>query len=559
MISLDCRAFGGGNWADEALSLLARSHRFNDGGWGQYAPMEASDQRNIDFSQRALAKRKGSALIDASASVHASSEVIRGGFSAGGVQFLVGKKSMYRKASGGSWTIMRNSGDSAAFAWDADVTKWSVTIGDGYAFVGTDATAQEVAVVNPASNVMMPELKNGNLYTDQKSGGTNACTGTWPTACYIVVWFQNRLMMSDGDNVFDYTPPADALTSGIWDLTNGGYWLAKDNIVAGATFVPRGENDLLERLFVWSKWGLQIVPGFDLTDSPLEFQGVGVPVCHRAVASSQNWVIYPTEQQTVEAANFYSVEDLGRRGLNGDGSTGPLDNFDSSNTNHTTVSFSFYDRKKKQWLFFYPDGASRTTTSMAFGLDFQIGEPGAGERQADYETHTRPLWHSIKTPATNAWFVGMYQHGDIIVGVTADGQTWTVNSGLNDLASVAIEDHWDTPEFDGGDPTRTKCFRLLLPLTEDRGNWNLDIQYALDGSTEFSDAYSFIQASTGSSFIGTGTVGTATIGEGGRATGASYLELNGRTLRLRFKNQRLSEDWLMAAFSHQYQMGSMQL
>jgi len=268
---------------------------------------------------------------------------------------------------------------------------------------------------------------------------------------------------------------------------------------------------------------------------------------------------YPTEQQTVEAANFYSVEDLGRRGLNGDGSTGPLDNFDSSNTNHTTVSFSFYDRKKKQWLFFYPDGASRTTTSMAFGLDFQIGEPGAGERQADYETHTRPLWHSIKTPATNAWFVGMYQHGDIIVGVTADGQTWTVNSGLNDLASVAIEDHWDTPEFDGGDPTRTKCFRLLLPLTEDRGNWNLDIQYALDGSTEFSDAYSFIQASTGSSFIGTGTVGTATIGEGGRATGASYLELNGRTLRLRFKNQRLSEDWLMAAFSHQYQMGSMQL
>ncbi len=162
--------FGGVNAADEPLSLLQRSHRMDpEGNWQQYAPVEASNGKNYTFDQRALARRTGSALIDDSSGAHAASEVIRGGFAVGAEQWLVGKKSMYRKASGGSWEIAQDSG-SGDFAWDSDVTKWSAAYLDGYVFVGTDGTNNEIAVVNPGSATLRPEMKKDNTYTEQKSG-----------------------------------------------------------------------------------------------------------------------------------------------------------------------------------------------------------------------------------------------------------------------------------------------------------------------------------------------------------------------------------------------------
>lgn len=546
-------AFGGGNWADERLSLIARSHVLRDGSWKQVAPVEAGDLRNVDFDQRSLIKRLGSAEIDDSSSVHAASESILGGFAVGGNQFLVGKKSLYRKASGGSWARMQASG-GGDFSHDSDVTKWTVAFGDGYAFVGTDGTNNEIQVVDPSSVNLKPEMKNANSYTEQKGGGSQTITGTWPTAAYIVVWFQNRLCMSTGDSVLEFTDVNEP-----WDLTGGGFWQFKADLVAAKTFIPRGQNELLERLFGFTAAGLQILSGFDASDSPFNMEGGGIPVSARCVAASQDWLIYPTEQQTVEAVNLLRFIDLGRRGRHGDGSTGPLDNFDPSNSNHAALTFAFFDRKQKQWSVWFPDGASRSTVSMAFAVDMQGGEPGLDEGQNTFENHTRPLWWTIKEPAANAWFVDLYQNGDTVVGVLASGKTYTYGSGDNDLDTLAVESYWDEPDFDGGDPSRIKNFRRFAPLFDEVGDHNVEVQPYLDLSPNPTGSpVNFSQVNAGTTLWGQSTWGGGQWGGAGVVQNTSWLELYARTLRLRISNSNTDEPWRLAAATLSFQQGTQQ-
>ena len=545
--SISFYTFGGINAADEPLSLLQRSHRRTDGGWEQYAPAEASSAKNVTFDQRALAKRIGSTLIDDSSSVHAASETILGGFAVGAEQWLVGAKSLYRKASGGSWAIAQASG-GGNFAWDSTVAVWSACYLDGYVFVGTDGANNEIACVNPGSVTLRPEMKNANTYTEQYSG-TNTMTGTWPTGCKIVVAFQGRLCMCTGDSIVQFTDVDQP-----WDLAGGGFWQFHGDTVALKTFIPRGQNELLERLFGFTVNGLQILSGFDGNDTPFRMEGVGVPLSHRSVEAIQNWLVYPTEQQTIEAVNLYRVIDLGRRMLNGDGTTGPLDNLSPGNSTHRTKGFSFYDRRKKQWRYYGPDGASRSYNTMAWGMDFQLEEPGLDEGQNAFEQHVRPLWDTLTVPGTNPWFVGIYQAINTIVGVTADGKTYTVNSGLNDKDSLAIEDNWDTPEIYGAPPDHGMHFMKQSVRTDDRGDWELDVQYAKEGDPSFTDLYSFTQAAQGSAFIGSAIVGTSALGDGGRAKGTVDVDVHGETIRFRFKNQRVSEDWRVGLFVQQFQL-----
>jgi hypothetical protein len=544
--TIEFNLFGGGNWNDEGDALMRRSHQQVEGGFRQVNPVEASDLRNIDFIERAMGKRKGSAASDDLTSVLVASETLIGeAIEFNGNQIQVGVKSIYTNQSG-SWAQINDSA-SAAYTHAADVSKCTLLALDGHLFIGLDG-ANKIQVWRSGAD-LDPAMDNGNLYTESKGGGTQTITGTWGTGYYILLGFHGRLCFGNGDSILEYTDVAEP-----WDLAGGSFWQAKSNIVAAKTFVPRGGNEIQEFGFMFTTDGAQILSGFDLTDSVKSVEGAGVPINHRCVVATRDWLMYPTRTQGIEAINLFRIIDVGRRFLNGDGVTGPLDLLEPTNANMDTLPFGYYDARRKQAIWYAPDG-SRSTNSMALGLDFQLGEPGVNELEQNAELHVRPLFHIIKEPANNAWFVGAYQILGGIRGTMANGKTYTINSGLNDLGTLPIEEYWDTPEITAGMPDWGKTWLRNAIRTEKKGSWPLYVEGAINRSSTFLPLWNFDQVEPDDAVYGTAVYGTAVYASGGNVRVADWINLYSESLRLRLSNQATSQDWVVNHIGIEYQFG----
>ena len=550
MPRLNVTSFGGGNWNDPPELLVDRAYQGDgQGGFNQQVPLEASSLENVDFKERSLTTRLGSALLrdlgSNGANVLVASEILVDGTEFNGAGIVVGQLSMYTNQSG-SWARLNNSG-STAYSHAATVTRCSFAKTDGHLFIGLSG-ANSIQVWKAGAD-LDAAMNNGNTY-EQIYGSNSTITGTWGTGYYIVREFHGRLLMCTGNTVVEYTDINQP-----WDRADGGIRLARDSIVAIETFTPRGGNELTELCFFFTASGPDKLTGFNVTDTVERGHGLGAPLSHRAVVACQGWLLYLTEEGTIIGINGQGEIDLGRRLRDGDGTTGPADLIDPTNSNHVTLTFGFYDEKRKQALWFHPQGAI-AYNSHAVGVDFQLGEPYLGEPRETFERKVRMLYHSLG--ASTAWFVGMFQISGAIYGVTANGNIWTHNSGRLDFDSVTILDSWVTPELTMGQPTQFKSIRRLAVRVDADGDWNLYVDIAKNRQTAYVQTYSvplLDEDLSGVSVFGTAVYDTSRYVVDTVTAWATYIDRYVEAIRLRFKSQETARYWTLRAFDIQYEFG----
>lgn len=550
MPSINTSIFGGGNWSDPSAALFARAYEMGRGGFSQFAPLEAQDLRNVDFIERTLAKRKGSAERDDLTGVLVASESLIAGTYFNGIEVVVGAKSIYTKQSG-SWAQINDSG-SSPYTHSADVSKVSFVEGDNHLFILIDG-ANKIQVYRSGAD-MDDELDNGNTYNETFGGGTQTITGTWGTGYYIGFYLHGRLCFSNGDNVLEYTDVDQP-----WDRSGGGFFLASANIVAGTAFTPRGGDTDFAVGLLSTTVGAEWVPGFDLTDTPQLEKGTRTAINHRVLVPIQNWVVYMTDDGGFEGVSLGGFIDLGRRLRALDGVTGPMDTFSASNSNHGTEPFGVYHRPKRQAMFFYPDG-SEADNGDAIVIDFYLGEPTRRETQVEFERHVRLLHWTIKDSGNNPWFIGAYDVDGDVVGITAAGKTWnTEDTGYADLGSIAILDLWRWPDFDGSAPDNIKNWRRSAAEFASAGNWSVAKRDYLDrASGESGAVVQWLQVNDDVAVYDTAQYDSAVYASGGTVRRVDWVEKWSHLVGFDLRNERAGENWILRNFSLRYDIGSMQ-
>jgi hypothetical protein len=550
--------FGGGNWNDQQAGLIYRSHRWDGKGWTQLYPMESPNLRNIDFAQRAIGKRKGSALLESLASVMVASETILliGSWVTPGttteVHVAVGVKSMYTDQSG-SWAQINDSA-SSAYTHAADVSKCSATACDNHLIIGLNG-ANPMQVYRSGADLDDP-LVSTNTWNDSFGGGTSTVSGTHGNGAYIVFTLHERLCYSTGNGAIQYSnfqQPWERL-----DANGGGYFGCRGNVIAALSFTPRGGDELQAVGFISTTAGPQFITGFDggISEAAKEVHTAWRALNHRCLVPIENWIVAMTSEGGFRAINLADDIDLGRRFFALDGSSGPLDTFSATNANHPTHPFGFYNQKKKQVSFFYPD-ASNSNNSHAAVLDFFLGEPIPGEDKDSYERRVRLGVNTIDAPGTNAWFRDVYQRRGNVVGALGTGLTYTLDSGYYDLGTLAIREYWELPDLDGGEPDRIKMWQRLLPVFREVGDWDVSFQPYLDlASSPTGDPQTFTQITAGSVAWGSSTWGGGVWSGEGVVTNAEWQELESKFFRGRFYNQAGGQNWTLPALTLEYQIGA---
>lgn len=545
MPTFEATSFGGGNWNDPPETLLLRSHQPDPlGNFRQIGPLEASDTQNADLFDRAVGSRRGSALLvdlgAAGENVLVSSEVLIDGIEFNGSSYVVGKKSIYTNQSD-SWAQINDSA-SAAYAHAADVTKCSFAEVDGHLFIGLDG-ANKIQAYRAGAD-LDDEMDNANTYEETFGGGTQSITGTWGTGYYLVMAFNSRLLFANGDFVVEYSDVFQP-----WDRTGGGFDVFGSNLIAMSVFVPYGGNEFNQLGFFFCENGPWMRSGFDATDVPYKAHGIGAPLSYRSVVITPGWIMWLTRERTIQATNGVRAVELGRRFLNGDGITGPLDTVTPTNIAHGANTFGFYDEKRKQTPWFFPDESS-TMSSHAIVLDFQLDT----QQTAD-EPVVRPLVWTIKDPGTNPWFIGMYQATGTVHGITADGKIWQHNTGKNDLGTLPVEGRWDSPELTMGVPDQNKSYRRMALRSKQVGPWPLFIDLAKNRDTEFINSFSYQQVQSGAALYDVAEYDVDSYVEGGSVRGARDLQKYSESLRFRLRNDNADEDFLVQAITLDFSLG----
>lgn len=413
--------------------------------------------------------------------------------------------------------------------------------------VGVSITLED----NLGSTYTNETVAVANLYVESKGGATQTYTGTWTSGNHIGFELHERFCMGTGTNVWEYTDVQEA-----YDLAGGSFRLAKGNIVAAIVFTPAGGSELNTVGFLSTTEGPEIYPGFDPTDTFKPMQGGTTALNHQCIAVIDNWVVYFTREGGWEGVNYNETIDLGRRLKSVNDTTGPLDTFTATNSNHATLPFVYKKLNKKQLFCQYPD-ASNTINTHEVGLDFYLGEPKAGEPQEVFETRVRCLYSSIKEPLTNPWFRTAYSKRGSVVGVLATGKTYTLDSGDNDLGALPVLELWEMPDFDGGAQERLKNWRGLLPIFKENGDWNVNVKKYLDLSpNNTGDDLTYLQVSAGTALWNNASWNEFNWAGAGIADTAQYIDLWSKYIRLRFFNQNTSEPWIMQGIAMEYQIGA---
>jgi len=554
--------FGGINVADQAVSLMQRSHLVDQGRFRQVYPMETPRAINMDIYRDGIGKRKGSVLLT---DVSTISSFVSGDVLVGGVEWttpttnkrvkvLVGKKTIYIDQSGSF--VQVNDSASAAYTHAADVTEVSFLQGDNHLLILVNG-ANQVQVYRTGAD-LDPELKLSNTWNESIGGGTQTMTGTWRTNTQIGVILHGRLAMANGtDGIIEYTP-APSSTSGIWDLTNGGFsttGLYHDATVIGlATSTPEFSNSLTPFLYIFTTKGVQVRAGFASGDLPFKIEGSGVPINKNCIVHTRNWLMFLTKEGNIEAINGRRVLNLGRR-LRSLEADGPLDNFSASNSepasDSTGGAFGYYDRDQEKAVW-YMATSDQTTNAISITLDFKLGEPGLDEPLESVERHVRAFYGEIVSPGTNSWFVAAYERLGGSDYIASNGKIYTSDSGFADLDSLAIKSEYDTPEIIGRIETVDKNWLLGLFKFIPKGDWNVAIQPFLDRATDGETSFNILQRKDGDAIWDTSLWDTGTWGDQGIVPGGKDIDLYAESIRFRLSNSVVDQDFIFSNFDLRY-------
>jgi hypothetical protein len=233
--------------------------------------------------------------------------------------------------------------------------------------------------------------------------------------------------------------------------------------------------------------------------------------------------------------------------------TGPLDTFSVTNANHPKFLFGFNNKEKKQVAWYYPD-ASLAANSDAVVLDYYLGEPFPGEQIESYERRMRLLHWDIKEPSNNSWFVDVYERAGATIGVLADGKTYTLDNGLNDFDTIAINELLQAPHFAAGNSSQRKNMRRIGLAFKPKGIWNVLVRKYVDRDTAPTGTEkSLAQAPAGSSVYDVAVYNVAEYASSGLLIHEFWAEEYAFEFSIDLRNQQADEDWVLAYFDYQYQ------
>ena len=550
--------FGGANYDDLPSVLVSRAYALSDNGqqrgFVQRAPVEATRLRNMDLDQQGMRKRRGSALLNDFSASLASNDFIIGmhefvaASSGTRIRVAVGAKAIYTDQSG-SWAQI-NASTGSAYAHNADVTKCSFAEVDGHLFIGLDGNNYIQAYREGAD--LDAQMASGNTYEHAQGGGTSTITGTWKTGCYMLAEINSRLAFSAGNAVVDFTPMARTSSSGIYDFGGGtaGFYQATGRVSSLWSFTPLYSDSLNQTLYIGSGGGMEAVTGFTATDAPHRIEGGKAPMNHRSAATARNWLIYLTQDGSLVGLNGSRVIDLGRR-LKNTALSGPLDTI--YRTESEVSAFGYYDDARRQAHFHFTS-ANGNFNDVAVVCDFKLEEPALDESQPSYERHVRMLHHAISTPGTNDWLAHAITSQATAVGVLKTGVTYTLDSGDNDLGSIAIDALWWGPDFDGGAAYSDKQWLDQGIRFKITGAWPVAVDLYLDGSDASTKSWSYTNADA-QQVLGTMTL-PFSLATTGNLKGSTDIDRTGESLSWSLGNSTASQTFIVVSMNLRYAIGT---
>lgn len=353
-----------------------------------------------------------------------------------------------------------------------------------------------------------------------------------------IALLHNRLIYAGGTRVAEYTPPYAAASSGIWDISAGGFVGAESGIIAIKPFVQKGFGSPDASIYLFTEKGIASQTGMGEFDVMSQITQSGAVVNGQCVAQIENWLVYLTRDKQLRAVSGRFDIDIGRRLKSRVGGTGPLDrmNVDAS----LNTAFLFYDTKKKKLYAHFSTGSSFVNDACIV-LDFEHGEPVAGEPEEVFEKRVRCLDWRVDTPTANEGFRAMTVINNELIGIRQDGGMWIPNSGDVDFGVNKIAANWKTPQIAAGRPATEKNFVKARLATLNLGpHSNVLSKFRNRGTTE-TDVLTFEQSNTAGIVV-----------RGVDLNEYAYsLQLN-----VRNENSLSSEPWVLTGIEVDYTVGA---
>lgn len=559
--SIQIQMWGGVNYREQSDALVGRSMSFDNGVWSHrfgangLIPLESPFARNFDFERQNIRKRKGHILfvnLTNSPNIFLSGDSLIDGieYVSGAtnqrVFVVVSKKTIYLFRLG-AWTIIGASGGGNYTHADPNITDCSFAVVDNHLFIGLDGSNK--IQTYRSGTALDQEMNNGNTYNDSFGGGTHAINGTWSSGYKIVVAFQNRLLFSKGDTIMEYTN-----TSAIYDRLNGGFDLARGQILASTVHTPDYTNSLATVLFMFTSVGVEFKTSFDPSATIEVLQGAWPILGPGCLTRCKNWMVYMTVYKTILAINGNSVIDVGRRlnsrGLLAADPTAVLGPLDTLNVQAPTAVYSYFNEFKAQSTFLIPTGSSAVSDTAAI-IDFSLGEPSVGEPQISYETYIRCVhWDNIQ-------HVAAFNTRDFgVLYIQSNGNIWQSEQGNADYGSQAINGWWRTPDFHVNLLANDKNWLLHFNREIQTGNWNMRIDFYLNRSQAIGRTLFVVQANTPSSIYDVSQYDASQYSDVQMVKGSDDTDLYGETLALQFSNSNVNETFDLINIEQRYNVAT---
>jgi hypothetical protein len=491
----------------------------------------------VDGNNNKIQVYKGGTDLDCHLNNHTSSTTVDASSASGQKVLNVAATTMFTV---GDRIVINEAGTPEYGYIDSIQAGVSLTLEDN---LGASYTTETVSILN--------------LYEEAftTTPSEHEITGVWGDAYYILVDIHSRLAFSNGNTLIEYTPMAHTTSSGIWDLagSTSGFFQFSGEIRQAFTFVPHLANAIDEVLYIGTSTGFEVTTGFEDFDRPVKIEGSKSPINHKAFAKAKNWVFYLSDERNIYGINGNRVIDIGRR-LKTNAQDGPLDliNHGSSRIDATAE----YINGKEQAIFFFTTNASYMNDT-AVVIDLKLGEPVLGEPEPSFERKVRLLRWQINDPANNNWFTDIYNVQGKLLGITATGKTWQIDSGLDDLDpsgttdGIKIDAYWYSPHITVFTFAHKGWIDYIIngiPL----GDYPVDIEFYINRGTNPQAKLTFNPNVSvyGEAVYGISPyMGNATIAIG------TDIDQYSQILQWRIRNSNLGETFLMVNQSIRYEEG----
>ena len=158
-------------------------------------------------------------------------------------------------------------------------------------------------------------------------------------------------------------------------------------------------------------------------------------------------------------------------------------------------------------------------------------------------------------PGTNPWFVQMMSRNGSTSGILATGKTYTVESGLNDLASIAISGYWFTPVITAGAEQISKHWLSSSLRAKIAGAWTVYVDAYLDRETASIGQYTFNLNST-AAYYDTDVYDTAVYSVESTQKASKDTDRYTEAIQFRVINEGAGQSFTLNSFALNYLYGS---